>query len=346
VLPLSQELGILSGRLDGNDRLRRGLLVAQIVERSSGNIPKHHHDRGDLARGQERRCFGLFLQTRQMAEEKVASTTPPKSFVSFDDLGKLLALLGAALLALSVAYDYFFLLALGLSFDSVATVISDHVRSAIVWLPKAAIFGFAYLVYELLMRRIEGGRSEEELIRTSPTPRFTKWFRWSANVMFVVIGIFIVVTGTLLSTSLQGVFLGAMLVWAFLSLSVVQHPRLGASFSTSGARVFIIVPLAVIYVASFGYGSAREMLTRTTPSWELTTKDASGIVQRKVNGIRAFSASTIVVDTDKRVFVLPADSVVNLANLPTRSQEMLNACAWFNVLCPSDVRAPKPKPPN
>ena len=279
-----------------------------------------------------------------MAEEAAASATPPKFFVSFDDAGRLLALLGAALLALSVAYDYFFLLALGLSFNSVPTTISDHVRSAIVWLPKVAIFGFAYVVYELLMRRIEGGRSEEELIRTSPTPRFTKWFRSSANVMFVVLAIFVAVTGTLLSTSLQGVFLGSMLVWGFLSFSVVQHPRMGASFTSAGARLFIIVPLAVIYVASFGYGSAQELLASTTPNWELTTKTASGIAQRKVNGIRTFSASTIVVDTDKRVSVLPADSVVILASLPTSGQQVLNACAWFKVLCPSNAPAPKPKP--
>jgi len=54
-----------------------------------------------------------------------------RPFIRFDEVGKLLGLVSAALLALSVAYDYFFLLALGLSFNSVPTTISDHVRSAI-----------------------------------------------------------------------------------------------------------------------------------------------------------------------------------------------------------------------
>ena|SRR2546425_537169 len=281
-----------------------------------------------------------------MAEQSRASVSQPTPFIRFDEVGKLLGLVSAALLALSVAYDYFFLLALGLSFNSVPTTISDHVRSAIVWVPKVVLFGFAYAIYELLMRRVEGGRTEEELIRTSPTPRFTKWFRSSANVMFVVVAILVVITSALVTTSLQGLFLGSILVWGFLSLSVVQHPRMGAPFTKAGARAFIIVPLAVIYVASFGYGSAQELLTTTTPSWDLSVKTADGIEQRKINGIRSFSTAAIVVDADKRVSVLPAESILKVSSLPSSDRKVPNACAWFNVLCPSNAPPPKPKPSN
>jgi len=51
-------------RLDGNDRLRRDLLLARIVEHGSGKVPEHQQDCGDIARGLKPPCFRLFLQIR------------------------------------------------------------------------------------------------------------------------------------------------------------------------------------------------------------------------------------------------------------------------------------------
>lgn len=53
-----------SVRLDGNDRLHRDLSLKLIVQRSSGNILRHQQNSGDFTRGPNRRCIGLFLQTR------------------------------------------------------------------------------------------------------------------------------------------------------------------------------------------------------------------------------------------------------------------------------------------
>lgn len=251
----------------------------------------------------------------------------------FHDMGGMLAVAGAGLLALSVAYDYFFLLALGLSFNSVPTSITDHVRSAIVWVPKVAIFVFGFAVYELIMRRVEGGLTEDDLVRRSPAPRFTKWFRRSADIGLLVMGAVTAVAGTLLSTTLQGAFLGAMIVWGLLATSVVKHPRLGDKFTPLGARLFVLVPLAVIYVASFGYGSAHQMLVEPKSNWELTTTADNGINRRNVRGIRVFSEATVVVESTGKVSVIRSDAMITLTTLRKGTSVILNICRWFDVLC-------------
>jgi hypothetical protein len=275
-----------------------------------------------------------------MADEPAAAVSPTRALPTLEETGKLMGLLGVALLILSVAHDYFFLIALSLSFNEVATTISDHVRSAIVWLPKVALFIFAMLVYELLMRRVEGGRTEQELIETSPTPRFIKWFRFSANAAFVVLAVFIVLTTTLLTASLHGLFLGFMLLWGFLSFSVVQHRRMGAGFTATGARVFIIVPLVVAYVGSFGYGSGERMLTAKTPEWDMAIKTASGNEHRRLNGMRTFGTTVVAVDTERRVSVVPSERVQAIVRIPQYHDQTSNLCKWFGVLCPSNASKP------
>lgn len=281
-----------------------------------------------------------------MAAELPTGAVPTKAFLQLDELGKLAGIISAGLLVLSIAYDYFFLLALGLSFDSVPTTIADHVRSAIVWAPRVALFLFAFAIYELAMRRVEGGLTEEELIRTSPTPRFTKWFRSSANVMFVVVAVPAVIVTTLTTASFRALFLGSMLVWGLLSLSVIQHPRMGAWFSARGARTFVIVPLAIIYVASFGYGRAEEMLTAKDASWDLSLKSEGGVEKRKLTGMRSFSTVAITVEVDHRVSILPADRILSVSNIPGTGSPVPNLCKWFNVMCPSNAPSPKKQPSN
>lgn len=241
---------------------------------------------------------------------------------------------------LSVAHDCFFLFALGLSFHEVATSVSDHVRSAIVWLPKVVLFMFAMFVYELLMRRIEGGRTEQELIQTSPTPRFTKWFRFSANAAFVVMAVLVVLTTTLLTASLHGLFLGFMLLWGFLSFSVVQHPRMGAGFTATGARVFIVVPLVVAYVGFFGYGSGERMLTAKSPEWDVAIKTDKGNEHRKLNGMRTFGTTVVAVDTDRRVSVVPSEQFEVVTRIPIYDASISNLCRWFGVSCPPNAAKP------
>lgn len=88
----------------------------------------------------------------------------------------IISFLTSTLLVLSVVYDFTYLSALNLSFSQIPTTISDHIRSALLWAPLLFLGLFAYFFFEMLLKRAEKGMSEEEIINTSPNPKFTRIF--------------------------------------------------------------------------------------------------------------------------------------------------------------------------
>jgi hypothetical protein len=148
------------------------------------------------------------------------------------------------------------------------------------------------------------------------------------------------ITGTLsvliapfLSNNLQWAYLLFVVLWGFLSVSVVRHPRLGASLSGLRARLFIALPMLLSVVGLHGYQSGARMLSAPAPKWEMVFRDGSTITKQNLLGIRRFGSFAIVVDQSKLVSVVPNDAIVSVKNLVPSSQGELNACRWLGVLC-------------
>jgi hypothetical protein len=252
-----------------------------------------------------------------------------------EQVAKAVAAIASLLLVVSVFFDYSFLLAIGLSFDEIPSSLSEHVRSAILWAPKLLLTALALFMYELFLRRVEGGKSEEELIASSPTPRFTRVFRKSGDLVIPVVASLVVLVGTFLSTDLRWAYLLFVLLWVFLALSVINHPHLGASLFGLRARLFVILPTLLSMVGLHGYQSGARMLTTATPKWEMVLRDGSTTTKYTLSGIRRFGGFAIVVDQAKLVSVIPNDTIVSVKNLASPVQGELNACRWFGVLCHS-----------
>ena len=276
-----------------------------------------------------------------LAENSIAPVT--SLLGRAEQVGKLLGICATGLLVLSTAYDYSFLYALGLSFEDVPSTLADHVRSAIVWAPRAAIYVLAFAMYEMFMRRMENGLSDEELIQRSSNPRFTRAFRRSPQVLFAVLTILVILSNTLLTASIHGLFLAGIGIWGVLSLEVVQHPRMGAKFSTTGGRLFVIVPIIVIWVGSIGYGRGESMLNRKVTQWSVEIRVGQGIEKQQLVGIRRFSTSAVVVAADRRVSILPSESIVSAEIIREKNADLPRVCQWFGLRCPpnkTDVATP------
>jgi hypothetical protein len=252
-----------------------------------------------------------------------------------EQVGKAVAVIASLLLVVSVFFDYSFLLAIGLSFDEIPSSLSGHVRSAILWAPKVLLTALAFFMYGLFLRRVEGGKSEEELIASSPTPRFTRAFRKFGDLVVPVVGSLAALVGPFLSNDLQWAYLLFILLWGFLALSVINHPRLGASLLGLRARLFVMIPILLSMAGLHGYQSGTRMLTTATPKWEMVLRDGSTTTKQTLLGIRRFGGFAIVVDQARLVSVIPNDAIVSVKNLVSPVQSELNACRWFGVLCQS-----------
>ena len=241
----------------------------------------------------------------------------------------------ATLLVFSVVYDASFLAALGLRFSEVPTSISDHIRSAIVWVPQFGLGIFAGIAYNLMLKRIEGGKSEDELVDSSPTPRFTRWFRWSADAMIPVTGIFIGLSSYVLQGQYFGLSIVVAVTWGLLALSIVRHKRMGQGFTRTTGFLFIMVPLLLAFVAGTGFSQGEGLLREKKAQWEITIADGDSRTQLRLTGLRRFEGVVVAVGEDMRVHLLPADRVVHALELDAPKYDKPPICRWFGVRCPS-----------
>lgn len=110
-----------------------------------------------------------------------------------DKLPILISGFGALILILSIVYDYGFFLSLGVHFSEMPTTLSDHLRSSLNWIPTAIIGIFILYVFEMFNRRVEQGKTEEELIQSSPYPKVIAWFRQSPKYLIIALAFFPIV---------------------------------------------------------------------------------------------------------------------------------------------------------
>jgi hypothetical protein len=183
-----------------------------------------------------------------MAENRVLSW--------LDSLSKVGGLVAGVALIGSVAYDWAYLYAIGASFSDIPTSVADHIRSALNWMPNAVLVVGIVVALELFLRRSEQGMTEEELIRTSPHPRFTAWFRKSPSTLtfFVAltIPVFYILFGHRFSSGLGFAF---AILWFSFSSWVNSHPRIMEKRSPELRFVIHWLPPVVIWIASMGYTS-------------------------------------------------------------------------------------------
>lgn len=250
-----------------------------------------------------------------------------------EQVGRVLVVIASLLFVVSVFFDYSFLLAVGVSFDEIPSSLSEHVRSAILWTPKLLLTVLAFFTYELFLRRIEGGMSEEELITSSSTPRFISLFRKSGDLVVPVVGLLTVLVGTFLSNDLQWAYLLFALLWWGLALSVVNHPRLGTLLVGLQVRLFVILPILLSMVGLYGYQSGIRILTTTKPKWEVVLRDGSTTTKQSLLGIRRFGSFAIIVDQAKLVSIIPNESIVSVRIYASPVENEINICRWFGVLC-------------
>ncbi|NJO35949.1 MAG: hypothetical protein HC869_25610 [Rhodospirillales bacterium] len=82
----------------------------------------------------------------------------------------LLGLLVSLSVAASICFDWGFLHALDLGFADVPSSIADHARSALLWLPVAALAVLWNFAYRLVASRVEDGLTEAEILASSSNP--------------------------------------------------------------------------------------------------------------------------------------------------------------------------------
>lgn len=239
-----------------------------------------------------------------------------------ESLARKLPLASAILLTLSVIYDYFYLQALALSFSELSTTITDHVRSAIVWLPGLALTaGAGYLL----------GVSQPVANSTNGLPQSTKYLDLYVFALLAPASIFISLILEWQST--------VVLISVFVSLAVFrfQPGRLNieARLGVGSARLLLIIPGVVALVSAEGWRQAHSLLTDKSAPLTIELRSAAGSRTVEATGLRRFEQIAIVVMIDRTVEVVAIGDVLSTRHKVARSEGAL--CTLFGIKCQKDA---------
>lgn len=234
-----------------------------------------------------------------------------------ENISKRLPLASATLLVLSVIYDYFYLQALALSFSELSTTISDHIRSAIVWLPGLAIGSVGYLLG--VIQPISG--------ITNGLPQSNKYLDLCTFGLLAPASV-------LFSLLFEWQFT-VLLIGTFVSLAIFRFQpgksNIEARLGASSTRLLLVVPGVVALVSLTGWIQAHSLLSDQAAPVTIELRTPAGTRLVKATGLRRFEQTVILVMNDRKVEVVASSDVLSTRHSVASSKGAL--CATLGFRC-------------
>jgi len=254
---------------------------------------------------------------------------------AIERIGKLSAVIASLSLIGSIFYDWGFISALGLSFSDIPTSVNDHLRSWLVWLPSVTIGVICIIAIELLTRRLERAKTEEEIILSSSNPVRTQKIRNRPLYVAGFIGILTVMLWLLFGDRFHGGLLPALIIiWFTFSRWVFGLPSVRARYSQNFTFFVHWVPPIIIFFYFSGFNDAAFHIDSNPPLDVVQIKTSQGDVSTvKVHILRSFEQWLLVLDTNKQILWIRSDDVVWIENHPVQKRFSGIVCGLFNEFC-------------
>ncbi len=256
-----------------------------------------------------------------------------------EKLGKLLAIFSILVFLLSICFDFGFFQALGLDFSELPTSISDHVRSALVWAPTAAIILLIIALIEMQFVIIEKGAAEEELIKSSPNPEFTRRFRAGPEKLYWPTVIIYYGFLSVVDPRIYPKFALGAIVWFLVARYMVFHDKIAAKFSRLGGILLLFGPPLMLCVCAYGAYQGSSLIKNKSENWVLTIKINSNKEElRIVKGLRRFESFSIIVAVDGVLFVVPNSNIIDAKRNQIEDNEQPFLCKvyYLEPVCKKD----------
>ena len=240
-------------------------------------------------------------------------------------LGKLpllISIFGTMILSLSIVYDYGFFITLGTSFSEMPTTLSDQLRSSLTWIPSVFIGFFVVFTLELFFRRMEHGMTEQELIESSPNPKFTARFRKSPRYLIIVIALFPLLTLFFdITVPLSVWVLTVIVFWFLLHDFLFGHESIIKQTSKEFYTLTRWAPAILIFIAFQGAIAAERIKKGGGNTYVLKLENT----EIKSTLVRTFDKYYLLWNKDKQdIFLIRADKVIMLYPVKIQQKPIKN----------------------
>jgi len=250
-----------------------------------------------------------------------------------DAAGKAVGVIASASVAASVVYDWGFLKGLGLELGEIPTSLSDHVRSALVWIPGLLSASLFWLVMYLFTRRVEQGLTEEEIVASSKNPKAIGRFRKSSEVGVLAV-MFLGAAGYVLfgfESSAAALVFAVPLLWLFFVSWVFSHPRVQARTVRWARMALLAGPALLFFVYFFGYARGIDARNAKSPEVRVIAKEAPQ--ERRGTVVRYMERGVLFKQGAGKISFLPWDQVAEVHRVPEVGPRQGLVCRWFGVAC-------------
>lgn len=226
-------------------------------------------------------------------------------------LSSVFGILATVSLVLSVIYDWAYLHWLGVSFSEVPTSLSDHAKSALIWAPSVGIAFFCLFVLELLTRRMEQGKTEQELIETSKNPKFTKFYREAPFILGEVFAVGGVVAYLLWAAiPLEFFFVMAIISWFVIAKWLFSHKRIQERTSPIYRIGVALIPAVFIYFVNMGMIAAKTDVSKARAESIRTIKIKTQAKPFEVKVLRNYEKAVLLWDPVKmKIRLIPWNEI-------------------------------------
>lgn len=260
-----------------------------------------------------------------------------QSFQSILEVGaKLLASIATLCIALSVVFDWGYLTALELTFSEVPTSLSDHTRSAVLWLPLVvSVFPLA-IVASLVSAQIDAKDSREAKSRGEDISAYIKNDAKSARLVLVIVS----VIGFLIWLAFgyrarSFLVMAALAGWVLVVVRATPHDYLGIRLSMLFRFSLVVLPIIPFSLYMAGYNSGREGISPDQQFGTINVRGSGNQYQLKANVVRLFEKTAIVIDENRKVLLLKPDDIVQVEKPKPVSINRGVLCDYWRVMCPA-----------
>jgi len=140
------------------------------------------------------------------------------------------------------------------------------------------------MIVELFLKRVEKGMTEEQIIKSSPLPNFTKWFRKGPDILIRVLAAILFVLYILFGQAfLGGAFFSFVVLWFLFFEWLLKRPKVLYRGSVALWAIVLALPPILVLIAGLGYSAGNSPLqSNREDRYTLCLKNVSDPIQAKV----------------------------------------------------------------
>lgn len=251
-----------------------------------------------------------------------------------------IAAISFAVLCLAVTHEWAYFLVVGTQFQALMSA-TDYFTSSLFWLPLIIIGITGAALINLVLRRLENFRTEEEIAASFKSPKQAWRARRLPEVLsttlIICLGLFQLIFENVYQIGVLSVAFG--IAWLWLFIWIIKHEKVGKVVSRPTSFLLLFAPSLCVFAFFNGLSEGFLALTTVKAVYVVKLKDEPH--ERNWSVLRTLSAGPIARDlVDNRILFVRWENISFFAARVAVPDTRSIACRIADFRCPPTPPTP------